>query len=130
MIEFYPQIHNVHVAAITMSFVWMMLRGLLHLSGKKWSSGGLFWAISLSIDGTVLTVAAMLFSVLPDALFANHWLDSKLIFVCLYYVSGYTLLLAYLSRKQQAALLLLAFLSYAMAFGIAHAHHPLGWFAH
>ena len=127
MIEFYPQIHSVHIWAITMSGLCMAIRGLGLICGMHWPCSVLAWSIGLAIDGTVLTVAAMLFSILPAALFANHWLWVKLIFVVIYFAAGYWLLLSEQTRMRQVLLLATAMAAYALAYGVARAHDPSGW---
>ena len=127
MIEFYPQIHWVHVTAIVLSGAWMVLRGAALLAGMTWPREGLAWSVSLAIDGTVLTAAAMLLSILPTEMFVNHWLTVKLIFVTIYFVCGYALLLMQAGRARQALLLAIAMIAYGLAYGIARAHDPVGW---
>ena len=129
MIEFYPQIHTVHVWAITLSGLCMAIRGLGLICGMHWPCSVLAWSIGLAIDGTVLTVAAMLFSILPAALFANHWLSVKLILVTVYFAAGYWLLLSPQTRIRQLLLLCISMAAYALAYGVARAHDPSGWLA-
>lgn len=127
MIEFYPQIHSVHFHAIVLSGIWMALRGGALLAGMRWPRNVLAWSMSLAIDGTVLTVAAMLLTILPAATFANHWLSAKLAFVAIYFTCGYTLFLTHRPRKQQIMLFACAMIAYGLAYGVALAHNLLGW---
>lgn len=129
MIEFYSQIHAVHVWAISLSGMWMAVRGLGLLTGAHWPRGIWAWSIGLTIDGTVLTAAAMLFSILPSAILAGHWLAMKLAFVTVYFVAGYWLLLGRQSRIRQTLLLATSMVAYGLAFGVARAHDPSGWLA-
>jgi uncharacterized membrane protein SirB2 len=129
MIEFYPEIRGVHVAAILLSGAWMVLRGGAALADWRWPRGTLAWLVAGTIDGTVLTAATMLVTVLPAALFANHWLAVKLGLVALYVVAGYAALLTRGGRLRTAALLGISATAFVLAYGTARTHHPLGWLA-
>ncbi|MCA8926635.1 MAG: SirB2 family protein [Alphaproteobacteria bacterium] len=129
MIEFYPQVHALHVAAISLSGLWMLLRGLVLLAGMRWARGAAAWTVSLAIDGTVLTAAAMLLTMLPAEMFANHWLTAKLAFVAIYFAAGYAAFLAQRRRRWLALMLAVAMIAYGLAYGIARAHDMLGWWA-
>ncbi|MFV0644808.1 MAG: SirB2 family protein [Sphingomonadaceae bacterium] len=126
MITFYPEIRSVHTGAVMLSGLWMVLRGGALMAGWRWSRGAAAWSISLAIDGTVLTAAAMLLGILPSALFANHWLSVKLVFVTVYFVAGYSAFLSSASR-QRWPLLAGAMIAYIIAWGIARAHDIQGW---
>ena len=70
MLEFYPQILSVHIASITLSGGWTGLRGLGLLFEMSWPRHFAARLLGWAIDGTVLTAAAMLLTILPSALFA------------------------------------------------------------
>jgi len=129
MIEFYPEIRAVHVAAILLSGAWMALRGGAVLAGWRWPRGTPAWLVAGTIEGTVLTAATMLVTVLPAALFANHWLAVKLGFVALYVVAGYAALVLQSGRGRAAILLAASLAAFMLAWGTARSHHPLGWLA-
>ena len=129
MIEFYPEIRGVHVAAIFLSGAWMALRGGAVLAGGRWPRATPAWLVAGTIDGTVLTAATMLVTVLPAALFANHWLAVKLGLVVLYVVAGYAALVVRSGRTRTAALLATSLAAFVLAYGTARHHHPLGWLA-
>lgn len=129
MLEFYTQIHAVHVWAISLSGLWMTIRGLGLIGGRHWPRSSWAWAVGLAIDGTVLTAAAMLFTILPSVMFADDWLSVKLLFVAIYFAAGYWLLLAEHTRIRQVALLAASMAGYALAYGVARAHDPAGWLA-
>ncbi|MCA8887334.1 MAG: SirB2 family protein [Parvularculaceae bacterium] len=127
MIEFYQEIRWVHVSAITLSGIWMALRGACLLAGMKWPRGVLAWSVSLAIDGVVLTAASMLLTMFPAEAFANHWLTVKLALVAIYFLCGYGLFLMQAGRVRQIMLLAAAMAAYLLAYGVARAHDPLGW---
>ena len=78
MIAFYAQIKAVHVAAVVVSGMLFVARGLLVQSGHKAlaMTASLRYA-SYGVDTVLLTAALMLVAILPAALFANHWLAVK-----------------------------------------------------
>lgn len=128
MIEFYPQIKWVHVAAVMLSGGVFLLRGLLVLTGRQ----GLAMAMSMrllsyTIDTVLLTAALMLLSILPGAMFANGWLTAKLLLLLLYIALGTYALKRGRTARVRGTCYLAALLTYATMAGIASAHHPLGW---
>ena len=120
MLEFYPAIRSVHIVAISASGLWMALRLLGLLFAMRWPRHWLAWTLGLAIDGTVLTAATMLYSILPPELFANHWLAEKLVLVGVYFVCGYAALIGQWSRARTTGLAAVA----ALAFGLAYARVP------
>ena len=129
MLEFYPAIRAVHIAAISLSAAWLTIRGLALLGGMRWPH---LWPIRLlgwTIDGTVLTAATMLFTMLPAEMFANHWLSVKLAFVAAYFIAGWSALSPAVTERRRLVLLVVALGAFGCAYSIARAHDPLGWFA-
>ena len=142
VIEFYPQIKAVHVAAVLLSGALFLMRGLLVQTGRE---RGAMWApvryATYGIDTVLLTAALMLVAALPSAMFANHWLALKLVLLVVYVVLGWAL--SSLGRAQTASrertfaprahrdraasLFHCGVAIYMTMLGIARAHHPLGW---
>ena len=128
MIEFYPQIKAIHVAAVLLSGALFLMRGLLVQTGR---GAGAMWApvryAAYGIDTVLLTAALMLVATLPSALFANHWLTLKLVLLVVYIALGSLAL----GRAQTATVRRVCFAAavtvYVTMLGIARAHHPLGW---
>ena len=123
---FYPQVREVHILAVILSGSLFALRGGCAITGMRWPRAAPVRYLSYTIDTTLLTAALMLVTMLPAAMFANHWLTVKLCFVVLYVVLGIATMRAR-RRGMQAVFYVAALLAYATAFGIARAHHPLGW---
>ena len=89
MLAFYPQIKSVHVAAVLLSGALFLTRGLLVQAGwQRWAMSGLVRYASYSIDTVLLTAALMLVTILPGAMFANHWLTFKLALLVVYVSLG------------------------------------------
>ena len=130
MIEFYPQIRHVHILAVCLSGALFALRGLGIVAGASWPRHALLRYGSYTIDTVLLTAALMLLTILPGAMFANHWLAVKLCFVAAYIALGIAAMRSRGPRGARAGFYAAAVLAYATAFGIARAHHPLGWLLH
>jgi uncharacterized membrane protein SirB2 len=127
MIEFYPQIKWVHVAAVLASGSLFALRGLLVVAGRgAWARHAAVRYLSYTIDSVLLTAALMLFTMLPSALFGNGWLTLKLILVAVYIALGVLALRAHGSTRRRAACFALALAVFVAIASIARAHHPLG----
>ena len=127
MIEFYPQIRQVHIIAVTLSGSLFALRGLFALAGARWSHAAPVRYLSYGIDTTLLTAALMLVSILPGAMFANGWLAAKLVLVVAYVVLGVLAMKRGRTRGIRAGCYIGALLAFASIYGIARMHHPLGW---
>jgi uncharacterized membrane protein SirB2 len=126
MIEYYPQIKGVHVAAVLASGGLFAVRGLAVQRGADWPMRTPVRYLSYSLDTVLLTAALMLVGLLPGAVFANGWLAMKLALLVAYVTLG-TLAL---KRGGTAAVrrrnLIAALAVYGFMLSMAHAHHPLG----
>lgn len=126
MIEFYPQIKAVHIAAVFASVGLFALRGSALLAGMRWPRRDPVRWLSWSVDSVLLTAALMLLVVLPRELFANHWLSVKLGLLALYVAIGHRALAAALPAGRRLPWLLAALACFACMYLVARAHHPLG----
>jgi len=127
VIEFYAQIKAVHIVAVVMSGMLFATRGAFALAGGRWPYLAGVRYLSYAIDTVLLTAALMLATILPSALFANHWLTVKLLLVVAYIVLGVFALRRGRSTRARGACFAVALLTYLAVIGIALAHHPLGW---
>lgn len=127
VIEFYAQIKSVHILAVALSGFLFATRGGFAIAGARWPYLAGVRYLSYAIDTVLLTAALMLATVLPAALFANHWLTVKLLLVVLYIALGVFALRRGRSKRVRAACFAVALLTYFVVIGIAVAHHPLGW---
>lgn len=126
MLEFYPQIKWVHVAAVVCSGVLFFARGALVQAGqgRLALAAPLRW-LSWSIDTVLLTAALMLFTLLPSGFFANGWLLAKLLLLPVYIGFAAMALRADTARRRTVAFAVAVAVFLAIV-GIARAHHPLG----
>lgn len=128
MMEFYPQIKWVHVAAVLVSGAIFLLRGLLvQAGGQKLAMAAPVRYLSYSVDTVLLTAALMLVAILPAALFANHWLALKLMLIVVYVGLGTFALKRGRTPRIRTICYVAALLVYLAVIGIARMHSPLGW---
>ncbi|HKU48145.1 MAG TPA: SirB2 family protein [Burkholderiales bacterium] len=130
MIAYYALVKAVHVAAVLVSGLLFLARGVLVQAGReRWAQVAPVRFASYAIDTVLLTAALMLVAMLPGAVFGNHWLTVKVALVIVYIVLGVFALRRAATRRARAACLAAALAVYALVIGIALAHHPLGWLA-
>lgn len=127
MIEFYPQIKHAHIGLALVSGALFALRGAGALAGMRWPRWAPVRWTSYGIDTALLTAALMLLTILPGGLYANGWLTAKLVLLVVYVVLGVYALRRARSRAGRAICYLAALATFAMIYGIARAHHPLGY---
>ena len=127
MMEFYPQVKWTHVHAVMCSGAIFALRGGAALLGARWPRHWLPKYTSYTVDTILLTSAAMLFSMLPGAMFANGWLSLKLVLLVVYVVLGVLAMREKRSRVQRAVFYVAALATFLFIYGIARTHHPAGW---
>lgn len=127
MIEFYPQIKSLHIWLVLASGSLFALRGLLVLGGQSWGNHAALKYLSYTIDTALLTAAFMLMTMLHMYPIAHDWLTLKVLLLVVYVVFGVQALRRARSRRERLGWYLAALATYALMFGIARAHHPLGW---
>mgnify|MGYP001817468306 FL=1 len=126
MIEFYPYIKLLHVAAVVTSGSLFLVRGLAVQGGAAWGMAAPVRYLSYGIDIILLTAALMLLAVLPAAVFANGWLWLKIALLVVYVGLGTFALKRGRTRTVRLASFVSALLVYAAVFVIARSHDPLG----
>ena len=130
MIAFYGPVRAVHIAAVLLSGVLFLTRGLMVQSGYgRWAMIGWVRYASYAIDTVLLTAALMLATMLPAAIFANHWLALKMALLVVYIALGTLALRRAHGAHARMAAFVAALCVYATIIGIARAHHPMGWVA-
>ena len=126
MIEFYPQIKWVHVAAVMASGSLFFLRGLALHAGARWVMAAPLRYLSYTVDTILLTAALMLATILHQYPFVHAWLTAKVVLLVAYVVLGSYALKRGQTRKIRVVSWLAALGIYALIISIARAHHPLG----
>jgi len=128
MIEFYPQIKAVHIAAASLSGALFAIRVSASLAGCRWPRVAPLRYFSYTVDTVLLTAAMMLLTILPRELFGNGWLTLKVALVVAYIVLGIVAMRPTLPRRRRVIAFAAAVLVFAQILCIARAHHPLGAF--
>src|SRR6187402_3909377 len=88
MIEFYPEIKWVHVAAVLASGVLFALRGTAMLAGARWYMAAPLRYLSYTVDTVLLTAALMLATILHQYPFVHGWLTAKVGLLIVYILLG------------------------------------------
>src|SRR5512138_275865 len=126
MIEFYPQIKTVHIAAVIASGLLFLIRGGAVQVGAGWAMAAPLRYLSYTIDTVLLTAALMLATILHQFPFVQGWLTAKVLLLVCYVVLGSFALKRGRTRGVRMACWSAALLVYLLIIGIARAHHPLG----
>ncbi len=126
MIEFYPQIKWIHMAAVIASGSLFLLRGLAVQARARWPMVAPVRYVSYAIDSVLLAAALALVAILPTALYANGWLAVKLVLLVVYVGLGTFALKRGRTPRVRLATFLGALAVYGSMIAVARAHHPLG----
>ena len=127
MIEYYTQIRAAHLFAVVVSGTLFAARGLGVLAGARWPMHAFVRYSSYTVDTVLLTAALMLVSLLPAAMFANHWLTVKLVLVVVYVGLGTLALKRARTPRGRAICYVAALVVFGVVIGIARHHSPLAW---
>lgn len=127
MIEYYPAVKSAHVGLVLASGSLFALRGLLVLNHQPLAQHWTLRRLSYAIDTALLTAAGLLMSMVHMYPISHDWLTLKIALLLAYIVLGSFALKRARSRGARLACLLAALATYLLMFGIARAHHPLGW---
>jgi len=130
MLEFYPQIKWVHIAAVCASGTLFMLRGLALQAGATWVMSAPLRYLSYTIDTVLLTAALMLTTILHQYPFVNAWLTVKVLLLVLYIGLGSFALKRGSTPSVRRSCWIAAMCVFVVFVTVARAHHPLGVFAH
>jgi uncharacterized membrane protein SirB2 len=129
MIEFYPQIRWIHIAAVILSGSLFALRGLLMLARSRTTNHPALRYLSVAIDTTLLTAALMLVTMLHQYPFVQDWLTVKVLLLVVYIVLGTLALKRGRTRAMQTTCYFAALAVYLFIVSVAIAHNPWGIFA-
>jgi uncharacterized membrane protein SirB2 len=127
MIEFYPEIRLVHIAAVIASGGLFFLRGLLSAAGAASARAAPLRYLSYSIDTALLTAALMLATILRQYPFQQTWLTVKVLLLVVYMALGYIAFWKSRTRATSITFWLAALAVYAFIVSVARTRHPLGF---
>ena len=126
MIEFYPQIRAVHIAAVIASGLLFLVRGGAVQLGASWAMAAPLRYLSYTIDTVLLTAALMLAVIIQQFPFVQGWLTAKVLLLVVYVVLGSFALKRGRTRAVRTSCWIAALLVYLFIASIARAHNPLG----
>lgn len=127
MIEYFPSVRAVHVAAALASGALFALRGLAMWRGSSLGmSAPVRWA-SYAIDTILLAAAVTLAHGLHLVPFVDRWLTTKLALVVLYIVLGSLALKRAPTRAARRLSLVLALLVFLAVYVVARDHGAVRW---
>ena len=126
MLEFYPQIKAVHIAAVMASGSLFLVRGAAVQLGAAWAMAAPLRYLSYAIDTALLTAALMLATIIHQFPFVQGWLTAKVLLLVVYVVLGSFALKRGRTRVVRTSCWIAALLVYLFIVSIARAHHPLG----
>jgi uncharacterized membrane protein SirB2 len=129
MIEFYPQIKAVHIAAVMASGLLFLLRGAAVQLGASWAMAAPLRYLSYTIDTVLLTAALMLATIIHQFPFVQGWLTAKVLLLVIYVVLGSFALKRGRTRAVRTSCWIAALLVYLFIVSIARAHDHLGFIA-
>lgn len=127
MITLYPSLKHAHIGLALVSVVLFALRGGAVQMGLRWPRARAVRMTSYAIDTGLLAAGLALVAILPGGLFANGWLVAKLVLLVVYVVLGVYAMRRARSRAGRLLCYLAALATFAMIYGIARTHHPLGY---
>lgn len=127
MLEFYSQIRTAHIWAISLSGFLFFIRAAFSIYGAKWPRNFALRLFVYLVDITLLTAAAMLWTILPKEMFENGWLHVKVTLVILYILAGFGAMRDKFSKQMRIGFYILAALLFTTIIGIARTHSPLSW---
>jgi len=129
MAEYYLALRQAHIALALLSVGLFCVRGLLMLAQSPRVHAAWLRYPSYLIDTLLLTAALMLMSVVRQYPFVDDWLTMKVCLLVAYVVLGSVALRRGRSRGARIAAFVAALLVVTFLFGVARAHHPLGFLA-
>lgn len=128
MAEYYLTIKALHVASVLASVALFALRGLLVIGGRPAiGNHAAVRYLSYTIDTFLLTFALMLWTILKLDPMVHAWLGVKLLLLVVYIGLGSVALKRARTTTGRAAAWAAALAVVFAMYGIARAHHPLGW---
>ncbi|HEY0683810.1 MAG TPA: SirB2 family protein [Steroidobacter sp.] len=129
MIEFYPQIKAVHIAAVMASGLLFLVRGAALHTGMSWPMAAPVRYVTYTIDTVLLAAALTLAVTLHQYPFVQSWLTVKVLLLVVYIFLGTFALKRGATRIIRVLYWIAALLVYGFIISVARAHHPAGLFA-
>jgi uncharacterized membrane protein SirB2 len=129
VIEFYPEVRLVHIAAALASGALFLLRGLVLFAGAGWAMAAPLRYLSYAVDTVLLTAALMLMTIVQQYPFVHAWLTVKVLLLAVYVALGLFAFWSDRRRTVRVGCWIAALAIYAFIISVARAHDPLGFFS-
>jgi uncharacterized membrane protein SirB2 len=126
MIELYPTIRLLHIAAVALSGALFFVRGLAVAAGATWAMAAPLRYLSYAIDTVLLGSAIALTVIIHQYPFVHGWLTAKVVLLVVYIVLGSFALKRGRTRAIRLACWLAAIGVFALILSIARHHNALG----
>lgn len=123
----YLTIKHLHLACVGFSILLFTLRGLGVLAGVGFANHRFLRVLSMGIDTLLLVFGVWLAVLLQLNPITVGWLGLKLLLLVAYIVLGTFALKRARSWRAKFLCWLAALATVGLMYGIAKAHHPLGW---
>jgi len=130
VLEFYPQIRWVHIAAVIVSGSLFMVRGAGVLAGMRWPMWAPLRYLTYTVDTVLLTAALMLATILHQYPFVHAWLTTKVVLLIVYVLLGTIALKRGRTPRARAWCYATALFVFVYIASVARAHSPWGIIAH
>ncbi|MER3547284.1 MAG: regulator SirB [Rhodanobacteraceae bacterium] len=125
---YYPQIRDVHVAAVIASGFLFCTRGALALARRPNVMHPVLRYGSIAIDTVLLAAGIALMFVIHQYPFVDGWLTTKLVLLIVYIALGTFALKRARTQGIRTMCYLLALATFAYIISVAIAHDPRGFF--
>ncbi len=123
---YYPQIKDVHIAAVTASGLLFCARGIGVQAGARWAMAAPVRWSSYTIDTVLLLAALALTTIVHQYPFVNGWLTAKVCWLVVYVLLGTLALKRGRTPAVRRTCFVAALVVYAYIISIAIAHDPAG----
>lgn len=123
----YLMIKHAHMACALLSVLIFAIRGAAVLAGSKVGNHALARRLSMGVDTCLLVFGIWLTVLLRLNPIAVSWLGVKLLLLVLYIVLGVFALKRAASWRGKFLCYIAALATVIAMFGIARAHHVMGW---
>jgi uncharacterized membrane protein SirB2 len=129
VIELYPQIKLIHIAAVALSGGLFALRGLLLNFGHDWVMARPIRTLSYTIDTVLLAAAVLLMMIIQQYPLVDAWLTTKFLLLITYVVLGVFAFWKARTRMARLCSWLAALAVFGFIVSVARSRDPLGLFA-
>lgn len=127
MLEFYPEIRAMHIAAVLISGMLFALRGLGLMLKMKWPRIAPIRYLTYTVDTVLLSAAIMLVLTIEQYPFIHGWLTVKVFLLVIYVFLGVMAFSETRPPRARFTFWLTAVFVYAFIISVAKSHNPWGF---